>query len=68
MARQVEDIEGVAERLRLTKHQVYKLVRRPTDPLPHKRIGRCLRFDLDAVFRWFDRQPGRDESLAGEAD
>ena len=63
MPRQVEDIEGIAERLKLTRNQIYKLVRRPDDPLPHKKIGRNLRFDIEAVWRWFDRQPGRDEGL-----
>jgi predicted DNA-binding transcriptional regulator AlpA len=54
------DLEGVAAKLSLTRHQVYKLCRRPTDPLPHRKLGKCLRFDDKSVDRWFDRQPGRD--------
>ena len=58
--RQLVDIEGVGEVLCLTKNQVYKLVRRRPDPIPFRKIGRCLRFDVEKVMRWFDRQPGAD--------
>lgn len=60
MPRQATDIEGIGKTFDLTKHQVYKLVRRREDPLPHRRIGKRLRFDLEKCWRWFDRQPGRD--------
>jgi hypothetical protein len=60
MARQLTDVSGVAELLCFTAHQVYKLVRRPDDPLPHKKIGKHLRFDIEKVWCWFDRQPGKD--------
>jgi hypothetical protein len=61
MARQIVDIARIGELLALTNHQVYHLVRRPVDPLPHRKIGKQLRFDVDQCFRWFDRQPGRSE-------
>jgi excisionase family DNA binding protein len=60
MPRRAIDIDGVAELLSLTKHQVYKLVRREQDPLPFRKIGKHLRFDPDRVWAWFDSQPGRD--------
>lgn len=60
MPRQITDLEGIAERFCFTKHQLYKLVRRPMDPLPHRKIGKHLRFDVEKCFKWFDRQPGQD--------
>ena len=56
--RQATDIQGVAQALCLTKNQVYKLVRRREDPIPHKKLGKVLRFDLEATWKWFDRQQG----------
>lgn len=61
--RQIVDIAGIASTLYLSKHQVYKLVRRREDALPHKKIGKVLRFDLDAVWKWWDRQPGVDQEI-----
>jgi hypothetical protein len=60
MSRQATDIQGIAQAFSLTTNQIYKLVRRPVDPLPHKKIGRVLRFDLERAWNWFDRQPGKD--------
>lgn len=60
MARQHKDIEGIAQELKFTRHQIYWLVRRPHDPLPHGKIGKHLRFDVKKVDRWFNRQLGRD--------
>ena len=60
MPRQYEDVEGIAKRFKYTRHQIYKLVRRHNDPLPHRKLGKQLRFDLEKVDRWFDRQPGTD--------
>jgi len=60
MARQITDVKGIGERFRFTPHQIYKLVRRQTDPLPHRKIGKHLRFDVEKCWRWFERQPGRD--------
>jgi len=60
MARQYEDVEGVAKRFKLTHHQVYKLMRRRPDPLPHRKVGKRLRFDVEKVDKWFDRQTRTD--------
>ncbi len=58
--REIRDVEGCGAALSLTRHQVYHLVRRPVDPLPCKKLGKQLRFDMEKVWKWFDRQPGRD--------
>ena len=63
MPREIVNIEKLSERSPFSKNQIYKLVKRPVDPLPHKKIGRNLYFDLEKVYRWFDSQPGRDESV-----
>jgi hypothetical protein len=60
VAREILDVEGIARRLCLTKSQVYHLVRRKDDPLPYRKCGKQLRFSVDRVWRWFDRQPGTD--------
>jgi predicted DNA-binding transcriptional regulator AlpA len=60
MARQYLKVEGVADMLAMTKNQVYKLVRRPIDPLPHRKIGKQLRFDEERIHQWFLCQPGSD--------
>jgi hypothetical protein len=60
MARQYEDVKGIAKRFKFTRHQIYKLVKRPSDPLPHRKLGKQLRFDVEKADKWFDRQPGAD--------
>jgi hypothetical protein len=60
MARQIVRLEGLTERYPFTKWQVYKMVRDPVNPIPHKKSGKTLLFDLERVDRWFDRLPGRD--------
>ena len=60
MARQATNLEGIGKVFGFTSHQVYKLVRRPRDPLPHRKIGKLLRFDVEKCWKWFDRQPGKD--------
>lgn len=66
MARQVVDLKGLAEdpRFPWTEHSIRKLVRSRTNPIPHKRLngrGKYL-FDLEQVWRWFDRLPGRNQT------
>ena len=61
MAREIVDIKGLADRLPLSTHQIYKAIRHPEYPLPHKKFGKRLLFDLAKVWRWFDRLPGRDD-------
>ena len=70
MPRQLTDIDGVARILlfldengKPDRRKIYKLVRRPHDPLPHRKIGKHLRFDVDRVWNWIDGHPGRDERL-----
>jgi hypothetical protein len=60
VARQICDIKGLTKLLPFTTHQVYKLVRNPENPLPHKKLGRRLLFDLERVYKWLDALPGRD--------
>jgi len=62
MARQIVDIKGLTERLPLSVHQIYKATRHPHYPLPHKKLGKRLMFDLEKVWRWFDSLPGKDTS------
>jgi len=61
--REMIDIDALAERLPLSKHQLYKLTKHGEYPLPHKKIGKKLLFDMSAIWRWFDSLPGRDETL-----
>jgi hypothetical protein len=60
MARQIVDVDGLGKRLPLTKHQIYKAVKHEKYPLPHKKFGKRLLFDLERVYRWFDSLPGKD--------
>ena len=39
---------------------IYKWVRDPVNPIPHKKCGKRLLFDVEKVFRWFDSLPGKD--------
>jgi len=75
VARQILDIEGVAKMLyflnkegRPNRNIIYKLVRRPVDPLPHRKVGKHLRFDVEKCWKWFDRQPGKDGEDIYEED
>ena len=63
MARKIVDVGGLKERFPFTEHQIYKLVRRRNHPLPHKKCGKRLLFDLERVYRWFDGLPGRDNEF-----
>jgi len=49
-------VKQVADLLQIPKSSVYEKTRsRPntTPPLPCRRVGKYLRFDLDSVMRWF---------------
>ena len=65
MARQILDIKGLAEspNFPFTEHQIRKLIIRKDYPLPHKKVGKRIFFDLDRVYRWFDSLPGRDKAI-----
>jgi hypothetical protein len=65
--RQIVDISGIAKLFDFVDQEgrprvsvIYKLVRRPVDPLPHRKIGKHLRFDVEKCLSWFDGQPGTD--------
>jgi hypothetical protein len=66
MSRQILDIQGVGVELKMTRNQIYKFARRPIDPLPHKKLGKQLRFDIEKVYQWFDRQCGPGGQDLGE--
>ncbi len=60
MSRKIYRVEGLREILPLTQNQIYKLVRHPVHPLPHKKVGKLLLFDEARVLKWFEGLPGRD--------
>ena len=60
MPRDVRTIDGLCEALPLSPSQAYKLTKRLDDPLPFKKVGKRLWFDMERVYRWLDRQPGSD--------
>jgi hypothetical protein len=62
MARVIVDVKGLTE-LPLTVKQIYCKVHDPRNPLPHKKVGKRLWFDMDKVYRWFDSQPGIDHTI-----
>jgi hypothetical protein len=64
--RQILDVQGIGKIFCLTENQIYKLTRRPVDPLPHRKLGKVLRFDVEKCMRWFQRQPGSDGEDLGE--
>jgi len=61
--RQIVDINGLAELFPLTLHQIRHKVRDPQNPLPHKKCGKRLLFDVERVYKWFDQLPGRDNVI-----
>ena len=40
-----------------TKPKIYHWTKRPDNPLPHRKNGKCLEFDLDRVYEWWDSLP-----------
>jgi hypothetical protein len=64
--RQIVDIQGLTGVLPLTVNQIYKGVRDPVNPIPHKKFGKRLLFDIEKVLKWFDALPGRDGSDLSE--
>jgi predicted DNA-binding transcriptional regulator AlpA len=65
MPREIVNLEDLCKRLPLTKHQVYKLVRDPVHPLPYRKCGKRLLFDVSKVYQWFDSLPGADQTSEG---
>ena len=68
MARQIVRLKGLAKVLPLTEHQIRKAIRRPENPLPFKKFGKLILFDIERVYKWFDSLPGRDETTSGLRD
>ncbi len=60
MPRQIVDVAGLSEILPLSVHQIYKLTRHREHPLPFKKMGKKLYFDVERIYRWFDSLPGQD--------
>jgi predicted DNA-binding transcriptional regulator AlpA len=64
MARQIVNIKGLAKLYPFTENQIYKLIRRDQYPLPYKKLGKRLLFDIERVEKWFDSLPGKDNILS----
>ena len=60
MPRQIVNVQGLTKHLPLTTNQIYKLIKHREHPLPYKKIGKRLLFDLERVYKWFDHLPGQD--------
>jgi hypothetical protein len=60
MPRQIVDIKGLSALTPFTVNQIYKKIRSPENPLPYKKCGKRLLFDMEKVYRWFDSLPGKD--------
>jgi len=48
----VVDVAGVARLLRVGRNTVYELVAR--NEIPHRRLGKQIRFHRAAIMRWLD--------------
>ena len=48
----VLDVEGVTRLLRIGRNTVYELVGR--NEIPHRRLGKQIRFSRTAIMRWLD--------------
>ena len=68
MARVIKDLNGFVEVTPFSKHQVYKLIKNPANPLPHKKVGRKLYFDMERFYRWFDGMPGADKTFNSDLE
>jgi|GEM_PF-7031158 len=61
--RQIVDLCGLCKHFPFTPNQVYKKCHDKDYPLPHKKSGKMLLFDLERVWAWFDSLPGKDQTL-----
>jgi excisionase family DNA binding protein len=50
--RQLATVDTVVERLGVSRYRVYELAREGL--LPHVRIGKSVRFDMDRVEEWIE--------------
>lgn len=55
-------INELSEAIPLTIHQIYKAVKKADCPLPHRKCGKRLLFEMDEVYAWFDSLPGANTS------
>ena len=54
----VLDVPDVASLLVIGRNTVYEMVAR--NAIPHRRLGKQIRFSRDAVMRWLDSWSSRD--------
>jgi excisionase family DNA binding protein len=54
----VLDVPLVASLLAIGRNTVYEMVAR--NAIPHRRLGKQIRFSRDAVMRWLDSWSSRD--------
>ena len=53
--RDVLDVPGAMDLLRLGRNAVYRLC--ATNEIPHRRVGKQLRFSRSALLRWLEGDP-----------
>ena len=56
--RKIVGLEELVNLLPLSKWQIYKKVRDKDNPIPYKKAGKRILFDMDCVYKWFDDLPG----------
>jgi hypothetical protein len=67
--RKIVDLKGLAADPNLpfngSENKVRKLMKHHENPLPFKRVGERGKylFDVEAVYRWFDRLPGVNHTV-----
>lgn len=54
----VLDVEGAAQLLRIGRNTIYELVGR--NEIPHRRLGKQIRFSRAAIMRWLDPWSSQD--------
>ena len=57
-AEPVLDVEEVARLLRVGRNTIYELVGR--NEIPHRQLGKQIRFSRDALMSWLDSWSSRD--------
>lgn len=61
-------VQDVASRLRLAPSWVYDQARRASDPLPHYKIGKYLRFRWSDVLVWIESRRRGSEKRKDSLD
>ncbi len=57
-AEPVLDVDAVAALLRIGRNTIYELVGK--NAIPHRRLGKQIRFSRDAIMRWLGSWSWRD--------